>query len=83
MKQTFRVKAVWDADAGVFCADSDIEGLHVEAVTLDEFESIMLESAPEFIMLNHRSVSDIAEHPLKELIPVILWQRPDVRYAMV
>ena len=56
MKHTFRVKAVWDAEAGVFYAESDIEGLHIEAATLDEFESIMLEVAPELIMVNHRSL---------------------------
>ena len=77
MKQTFRVKAVWDAEAGVFYADSDIEGLHIEAVTLDDFESIMLEVAPELIMVNHRSVSELAQHPLRDLIPAIVWQRPD------
>ena len=77
MKHTFRVKAVWDDEAGVFYAESDIEGLHIEATTLDEFESIMLEVAPELIMVNHRSVSELAQHPLKDLIPAIVWQRPD------
>lgn len=67
VKHTFRVKAVWDADAGVFYADSGIEGLHIEATTLDEFESIMLEVAPELIMVNHRSVSELAQHPLSGL----------------
>ena len=82
MKHTFRVRAVWDAEAGVFYADSDIEGLHIEATTLDEFESIMLEVAPELIMVNHRSLSDLAQHPLKDLIPAIVWQRPDTEGAV-
>ena len=82
MKHTFRVKAVWDADAGVYYADSDIEGLHIEAATLDEFESIMLEVAPELIMVNHRSLSDLAQNPLKDLIPAIVWQRPDREEAL-
>lgn len=82
MKHTFRVKAVWDAEAGVFYAESDIEGLHIEAATLDDFESIMLEVAPELIMINHRSVAELAQHPLKDLIPAIVWQRPDTGEAV-
>lgn len=49
------VKAVWDAEAEVFYSESDIEGLHIEAATLDEFEAIMLDAAPELIMVNHRN----------------------------
>ena len=82
MKHTFRVKAVWDAEAGVFYADNDIEGLHIEAATLDEFESIMLEVALALIMVNHRSLSELAQHPLKDLIPAIVWQRPDTEGAV-
>ena len=55
MQQTFRVKAVWDAEAEVFYSQSDIEGLHIEAATLDEFEAIMLDVGPELIMVNHRT----------------------------
>lgn len=83
VKHTFRVKALWDAEAGVFYADSDIEGLHIEAATLDEFEAIMLEVAPELIMVNHRSLSDLAQHSLKDLIPAIVWQRPDAEGVVV
>ena len=49
------VRAVWDAQAEVFYSESDIEGLHIEAATLDEFEAIMLDVAPELIMVNHRA----------------------------
>ena len=77
MKRTFTVKAVWDEEAKVFFAESDIEGLHIEASSLDEFEEIIIEEAPELIMANHRSVSEIAERPLKDLIPAILWQRSE------
>lgn len=58
MKRVFTVKAIWDDEAQVFCAQSDIEGLHIEAASLDEFEAIMLDAAPELIMVNHRSASD-------------------------
>lgn len=54
MKRTFTVKAVWDDEAQVFYAQSDIEGLHIEAASLDEFEAIIIEEAPELIMANHR-----------------------------
>ncbi len=73
---------MWDAEASVFYADSDIEGLHIEATNLDEFEAIMLEVAPELIMVNHRSLSDLAQRPLKDLIPAIVWQRPNAEGAV-
>ncbi len=82
MKRTFTVKAIWDNEAQVFYAQSDIEGLHIEAASLDEFEEIMLDVAPELIMANHRSVAEIAEHSLKDLIPAILWQRPETEREM-
>jgi len=72
MKRTFSVKAIWDDEAQVFYAQSDIEGLRIEAASLDEFEEIMLDAAPELIMANHRSAFEIAEHALKDLIPAIL-----------
>ena len=53
MKRTSSVKAIWDDEAQVFYAQSDIEGLHIEAASLDEFEEIMLDAAPELIMANH------------------------------
>lgn len=83
MKRTFTVKAVWDNEAQVFYAQSDIEGLHIEATSLDEFEEVMLDTAPELIMVNHRSVSDISEYPLKDLVPSILWQKSEAERTMV
>ncbi len=82
MKRTFTVKAVWNNEAQVFYAQSDIEGLHIEAASLDEFEEIIIDAAPELIMANHRSVSEIAERPLKDLIPAILWQRSETEGKM-
>lgn len=54
MKRTFTVEAIWDNEAQVFYAQSDIEGLHIEATSLDEFEEILLDTAPELIMVNHK-----------------------------
>ena len=56
-QRTFRVRPVWDSEAGVFVSDSDIIGLHVEAATVDEFESLVLEFAPELVLANHRDTS--------------------------
>lgn len=82
MKRTFAVKAMWDDEAQVFYAQSDIEGLHIEAASLDEFEEIMLDAAPELIMANHRTVSELSEHSLKDLIPAVLWQRSESEREM-
>ena len=59
------------------------EGLHIEAVTIAEFEEIMMDVAPDLIVTNHLSAPDIAEHPLKDLIPAILWQRPETEETVV
>lgn len=82
MKRTFTVKAVWDDEAEVFYAESDIEGLHIEAASLDEFEELIVDTAPELIMANHRSMSEISERPLKDMIPAILWERSETERTM-
>ena len=76
-KRTFFVRAVWDEDAGVFYSESDIEGLHIEAETLEEFEKVMADEAIDLIVANHISEPDFANKPLRDLVPTILWQRPD------
>ena len=77
MKRIFRVKPVWDAEAGVFFSQSDIHGLHIEAADLAEFEAVMMDVAPELIMANHRTTREIFERPVKQLIPTIVWRPPD------
>ena len=52
-KRSFFVRARWDAEAKVFYSESDIDGLHIEADTVEEFEPIMLQLAPELIAANH------------------------------
>ncbi len=76
MKRNYFVRACWDADAKVYYAESDIDGLHIEAGTIDEFEAAMLDLAPELILSNHYNASELADTPLKDLVPAILWQRP-------
>lgn len=72
MKRKYFVTAVWDEDAQVFYSESDIEGLHIEADTMEEFESVMVELAPDLIITNHLSPDEIGEVPLRELIPSIV-----------
>lgn len=75
-RRTYFVKALWDSEAKVYYSDSNIEGLHIEAETLDEFEAVIMEAAIELIVENHLSATDLAEKSIKELVPAIVWQRP-------
>lgn len=52
---TFFVRALWDEEAKVYVSESDIKGLHIEAETLEEFESVIFEHAREFLIENHSS----------------------------
>jgi hypothetical protein len=70
----FYVKAIWDAESGVFYSESDIVGLHIEAATLDEFEVAMGEFAPQMVMENHISKADLAQRSLVDLIPSIFFR---------
>ena len=47
------VRAFWDDEANVYVSESDIKGLHIEAETREEFESVILEHAGEFVTENH------------------------------
>jgi hypothetical protein len=46
------VKALWDADSGVFYSESNIPGLVVEASTLQAFEEVVDSLAPEMLAEN-------------------------------
>jgi hypothetical protein len=79
-KRMFYVTAFWDPDAGVYVSESDIIGLHIEAATLDEFEDLLMDIAPDLIMANHMTTDDLKKQT-RDLIPAILWQRPDRQLA--
>jgi hypothetical protein len=81
VKRTFFIKAIWDEEAKVFYSESDIEGLHIETADIDAFEVIIFDSAIDLIIANHMSSSDLADTPLKDLVPAILWQRPTPHVA--
>ncbi|MGI2035055.1 DUF1902 domain-containing protein [Rhizobium panacihumi] len=76
MKRTFFVRAIWDDEAKVFYSESDIDGLHIEAPTVDAFEEVMFDAAADLIVANHMSAADLADTPIRDLIPAILWERP-------
>ena len=71
---TFHITAVWYEDSGVFCSDSNIVGLHIEAETIEEFRAAAIDLGPEMILANHVTNDDLLTEPLKNLIPVI-WGR--------
>jgi hypothetical protein len=52
MKDTYYVRAIWDPEASVWVSESDIPGLVIEADTLQEFEQLMNELAPEMLAAN-------------------------------
>ena len=76
MKRSFTVEAVWDNEAGVYYSKSDIIGLAIETASLDEFEEVLNEFAAELIISNHMTLEELASHSLKDLMPLIIWQRP-------
>lgn len=49
MSQTFYVKAFWDADASVWCSESNIPGLVLQTETLEEFQDLIQHFAPELL----------------------------------
>jgi hypothetical protein len=77
-KRTFSVRAVWDPEARVYYSESDIFGLHIETKSLDEFEEVMMAEGVNLIIANHVSAEDLASVPLRDLVPAIVWQRPEV-----
>jgi len=77
MKRMFRISACWDEEAKVFYSESDIIGLHIETKTIEEFEAVMEDVAIGLILANHITIPEKTTLPLEELIPAILWQRPE------
>lgn len=81
VKRAFTVRALWDDEAGIFYSESDITGFHIEAGSIEEFEQLMMELAPDLVIANHISMPDLARTPLRDLVPAILWQRPADKVA--
>ncbi len=85
VKRSFTVRALWDDEAKVYYSQSDIDGLHIEAETLDEFEAIMMDLGPQLIVDNHMQTqvaSGVDASNLASIIPAIVWQRPAPQHVM-
>ena len=51
---TFRVEPAWHEKAQVFyTAYTEVEGLFIEAATLDEFREVILDMTPDLLRDNH------------------------------
>jgi Domain of unknown function (DUF1902) len=77
MRKSFYIKAIWDDEAKVFYSESDISGLHIETPTIEEFEDLMKDLAVDMVTSNHMTSNELISRPLRDLIPAILWQRPE------
>ncbi len=77
-KRIFTVEAVWDPEARVFYSKSDIIGLHVESASIEEFEDVMMSEGVNLILANHMTPEELATKPLRDLVPAIVWKRPEV-----
>ncbi len=75
--RSFFIRACWDDEAKVYYSESNIKGLHIEAASLEEFEAVIEDSAVELVIANHISAEDFANKPMKDLVPGIVWQRPE------
>ena len=50
---TYYVTPVWHAEHRMYRSESNIAGLHIEAPTLEEFQEVVLDVAPELIVANY------------------------------
>lgn len=76
IQRSYFVRAFWDADAQVFCSESDIRGLHIEASTLEEFEDLVGVLAPDLIFENHLRQDELGATALKDLVPAVVLRTP-------
>ena len=79
MPKVFHVRPVWDDEVKRWYSQSDVLGLAIETDTLDEFEEVLLEVAREVIFANHYSAEELVSTPLKDLVPILVWERPTGR----
>jgi hypothetical protein len=52
MNQSFYVKAIWDAEASVWCSESNIPGLVLQTDTLEEFQDLIRHFGPDLLAEN-------------------------------
>ena len=76
MNKTLHVRALWDDEVSRWYSQSDVSGLAIETDTLDEFEEVLVDVASVVIFANHYSAEELVSTPLKELVPIVVWERP-------
>ena len=70
MRMTYYVTPVWDAEHRIHRSESNIAGLHIEAPTLEEFQEVVLDIAPELMVANHPGA---AAQTTETLLPTTTW----------
>ncbi|MCF6344584.1 MAG: DUF1902 domain-containing protein [Devosiaceae bacterium] len=75
-RHIFTIQALWDEEAKVFYSESDIDGLHVETESLEEFEEVIMDLAPDLILANHFSHRDNSKISLADMIPAFSLRLP-------
>ena len=73
---SFYVSALWDEEAKIFYSESNIIGLHIEADSIEEFESVMKSVAPSLVMDNHITKKDLTQKSWADMIPAIFFKQP-------
>jgi hypothetical protein len=73
--RSFYVRAVWDPEEKIFFSESNIIGLHLETPTFEEFEEVLMDVAPDLIVANHLTDADLANKPLRDLVPAIVIEK--------
>lgn len=73
--RSFYVRAIWDSEENLFYSESNIIGLHLESPTFEEFEEVLMDVAPDLIVANHLTDADLANTPLRDLVPAIVIEK--------
>ncbi|HEY5107350.1 MAG TPA: DUF1902 domain-containing protein [Caulobacteraceae bacterium] len=63
MSKGYVIEAIWDAEAGVYFAKSNLPGLNIEAATVQEFVAIVQDVAPDLIAANAPATNRRKEKP--------------------
>ena len=64
--------AHWDGKHKIWYSESNLEGLHIEAETFEEFRDLVHEFAAELIVANHISTFDLNRRSIRDLIPAVV-----------
>jgi hypothetical protein len=79
--RSFYVRAVWDTEEELFFSESNIIGLHLEAPTFEAFEEALMDVAPDLIVANHLTAADLANTPLRDLVPAIVIEKQPAKVS--